>query len=64
MTRMGHSTARAALVHQHMTADRDCAIADRLGSMIRQRQGGAETWAVFFERSPSFVMIFAWGGEI
>ncbi|WP_406361599.1 tyrosine-type recombinase/integrase [Streptomyces sp. NBC_01579] len=36
MTRMGHSTARAALIYQHMTADRDRAIADRLGSMIRQ----------------------------
>lgn len=43
MTRMGHSTARAALVYQHMTADRDRAIADRLGSMIRQRQGDAGT---------------------
>lgn len=41
MTRMGHSTARAALIYQHMTADRDRAIADRLGSMIRQRQGDA-----------------------
>lgn len=47
MTRMGHSTARAALIYQHMTADRDRDIADRLGSVIRQRQGGAETWAVF-----------------
>lgn len=43
MTRMGHSTARAALIYQHMTADRDRAIADRLGSMIRQRQGDAGT---------------------
>lgn len=43
MTRMGHSTARAALIYQHMTADRDRAIADRLGVMIRQRQGGAES---------------------
>ncbi|MFD7440936.1 tyrosine-type recombinase/integrase [Streptomyces sp. NPDC059909] len=39
MTRMGHSTARAALIYQHMTNDRDRAIADRLGAMIRQRQG-------------------------
>ncbi|MEV6782200.1 tyrosine-type recombinase/integrase [Streptomyces sp. NPDC051098] len=39
MTRMGHSTARAALIYQHMTADRDRAIADRLGTMIRQRDG-------------------------
>ncbi|GGT21822.1 hypothetical protein GCM10010271_26440 [Streptomyces kurssanovii] len=42
MTRMGHGTARAALIYQHVTADRDRAIADRLGVMIRQRQGGAE----------------------
>ncbi|WP_392670206.1 integrase [Streptomyces sp. LN785] len=39
---MGHSTARAALIYQHMT-DRDRAIADRLGSMIRKRQGDAGT---------------------
>lgn len=43
MTRMGHSTARAALIYQHMTADRDRAIADRLGAMIRQSNGGAES---------------------
>ncbi|MFE7330892.1 hypothetical protein ACFU8W_39345 [Streptomyces sp. NPDC057565] len=43
MTRMGHSTARAALICQHMTADRDRAIADRLGAMIRKRQGDAGT---------------------
>ncbi|WP_406476683.1 tyrosine-type recombinase/integrase [Streptomyces sp. NBC_01615] len=40
MTRMGHSSSRAALVYQHMTSDRDRAIADRLGAMIRQ--GGRE----------------------
>jgi integrase len=39
MTRMGHSSARAALIYQHMTSDRDRAIADRLGAMIR---GGGE----------------------
>lgn len=43
MTRMGHSTARAALIYQHMTADRDRAIADRLGAMIRQRQGDVDS---------------------
>ncbi|MEU1365717.1 tyrosine-type recombinase/integrase [Streptomyces sp. NPDC005803] len=43
MTRMGHSTARAALIYQHMTADRDRAIADRLGAMIRKQQGDTET---------------------
>ncbi|MGW0577934.1 tyrosine-type recombinase/integrase [Streptomyces sp. NPDC002920] len=36
MTRMGHSSSRAALIYQHMTSDRDRAIADRLGAMIRQ----------------------------
>lgn len=35
MTRMGHSSSRAALIYQHMTGDRDRAIADRLGAMIR-----------------------------
>ncbi|MFD8726124.1 tyrosine-type recombinase/integrase [Streptomyces sp. NPDC059629] len=30
MTRMGHSSSRAALIYQHMTSDRDRAIADRL----------------------------------
>jgi integrase len=35
MTRMGHSSTRAALIYQHMTSDRDRAIADRLGAMIR-----------------------------
>ncbi|NEB14224.1 site-specific integrase [Streptomyces coelicoflavus] len=35
MTRMGHSSSRAALIYQHMTSDRDRAIADRLGAMIR-----------------------------
>ncbi|MDH6702074.1 site-specific integrase [Streptomyces griseoviridis] len=29
MTRMGHSSSRAALIYQHMTSDRDRAIADR-----------------------------------
>ncbi|WP_351233603.1 tyrosine-type recombinase/integrase [Streptomyces sp. NPDC002133] len=43
MTRMGHSTARAALIYQHMTNDRDRAIADRLGAMIRKSNGGAES---------------------
>ncbi|MFF9310771.1 tyrosine-type recombinase/integrase [Streptomyces sp. NPDC014748] len=40
MTRMGHSSSRAALIYQHMTSDRDRAIADRLGAMIRE--GGGE----------------------
>ncbi|WP_428953059.1 tyrosine-type recombinase/integrase [Streptomyces sp. cg35] len=36
MTRMGHSTPRAALIYQHMVNGRDREIADRLGSMIRK----------------------------
>lgn len=40
ITRMGHSSSRAALIYQHMTSDRDRAIADRLGAMVRG--GGAE----------------------
>ncbi|MFI2424793.1 tyrosine-type recombinase/integrase [Streptomyces sp. NPDC018955] len=40
MTRMGHSSSRAALIYQHMTSNRDRAIADRLGAMIRE--GGGE----------------------
>lgn len=36
MTRMGHSTARAALIYQHMTSDRDRAIADRMGEAASQ----------------------------
>ncbi|MFJ9023601.1 tyrosine-type recombinase/integrase [Streptomyces sp. NPDC102259] len=41
MTRMGHSSSRAALIYQHMTSDRDRAIADRLGAMIREGEGEA-----------------------
>ncbi|MFJ4872597.1 tyrosine-type recombinase/integrase [Streptomyces sp. NPDC088757] len=36
MTRMGHSTTRAAPIYQHMTSDRDQHIAGKLGEMIRQ----------------------------
>ncbi|MFE0459595.1 tyrosine-type recombinase/integrase [Kitasatospora sp. NPDC058965] len=36
MTRMGHSTTKAALIYQHMTSDRDRAIADRMGDAARQ----------------------------
>lgn len=46
MTRMGHRSSRAALICRHMISDRDRAIADRLGAMIRE--GGerlARYWA-------------------
>lgn len=35
MTRMGHASMRAALIYQHATEDRDRAIADTLGRMLR-----------------------------
>ncbi|MFJ7043709.1 tyrosine-type recombinase/integrase [Streptomyces sp. NPDC101112] len=41
MTRMGHSNCRAALIYQHMTSDRNRAIADRLGAVIRGGGGVA-----------------------
>ncbi|MFF4017906.1 tyrosine-type recombinase/integrase [Streptomyces sp. NPDC001843] len=41
MTRMGHSSSRAALIYQHMTSDRDRAVAERLGAMIRGGGGAA-----------------------
>jgi hypothetical protein len=36
---MGHSSSRAALIYQHMTDDRDRAIADLLGAKIRDGGG-------------------------
>lgn len=45
MTRMGHSSSRAASIYQHVTSDRDRAIADRLGAMIRDGGGGHATTA-------------------
>ncbi|MFD7808626.1 site-specific integrase [Streptomyces cellulosae] len=41
MTRMGHSSSRAALIYQHMTSDRDRAIADRLGAVIEDGKRGS-----------------------
>ncbi|MET7764903.1 tyrosine-type recombinase/integrase [Streptomyces sp. NPDC005393] len=43
MTRMGHSTPRAALIYQHMVNGRDREIADRLGSMIRETRGDVDS---------------------
>lgn len=43
MTRMGHSTPRAALIYQHMVNGRDREIADRLGSMIRKTRGEVDS---------------------
>ncbi|MFB7456406.1 integrase [Streptomyces sp. NPDC056188] len=42
---MGHSTARAALIYQHASADRDRLIADALSGLVdkgrRNRMGHA-----------------------
>lgn len=43
MTRMGHSTSRAALIYQHVAGDRDRAIADGLGTMIRETRDGGDS---------------------
>lgn len=37
MTRLGHSTPRAALIYQHTTSERDKKIADALNLMIEGR---------------------------
>lgn len=42
MTRMGHSSSRAALIYQHMTSDRDQHIAGKLGEMIRKSRHGGD----------------------
>ncbi|MFF8280410.1 integrase [Streptomyces lateritius] len=42
MTRMGHSTTRAALISQHMTSDRDQHIAGKLGEMIRKARESSD----------------------
>ncbi|MEV4337473.1 tyrosine-type recombinase/integrase [Streptomyces sp. NPDC049590] len=56
MTRMGHSSSRAALIHQHMTSDRDRAIADRLGAMIRKSGGNAPAQMKGGDRATAFPM--------
>jgi integrase len=39
MARMGHASARAALIYQHSTRDRDTAIAAALSKLIAARPG-------------------------
>jgi hypothetical protein len=36
MTRMGHSTARAALIHQHATAERERLIGQAVSAVVEQ----------------------------
>ncbi|MFB7464410.1 tyrosine-type recombinase/integrase [Streptomyces sp. NPDC056224] len=40
MARMGHSTARAALIYQHASADRDRLIADALSELVKKGTRG------------------------
>jgi integrase len=42
MTRLGHSSTRAALMYQHATRDRDQAIAIALGDLARQVRAAAD----------------------
>jgi integrase len=39
MARMGHSSARAALIYQHATSERDRALADGLDRLLGERDG-------------------------
>jgi hypothetical protein len=39
MTRMGHSSTRAALIYQHATDDQDRQIADGIDVLIQAAQG-------------------------
>lgn len=50
MTRMGHSSSRAALIYRHMTSDPERATADRLGAMI---QGGGGAASDLSEKDPA-----------
>jgi integrase len=43
MARMGHASARAALIHQHATRERDALIASGLSRLIMETQAGRET---------------------
>ncbi|HVA09249.1 MAG TPA: tyrosine-type recombinase/integrase [Acidimicrobiales bacterium] len=36
MARMGHASARAALIYQHASSERDVAIAERLSTMTEE----------------------------
>ena len=42
MERMGHSSARAALIYQHATQERDEAIAAGMGKLLRQARRKAQ----------------------
>jgi len=51
MARLGHSSVRAAMICQHATRDRDRAIAEALGALVREiRQEPAQVPAEQQER--------------
>jgi hypothetical protein len=41
MTRLGHSSTRAAMIYQHATRDRDKAIAQALGTLADKTRNGS-----------------------
>jgi integrase len=41
MTRLGHSSTRAAMIYQHATRDRDKAIAQALGTLADKARNGS-----------------------
>jgi integrase len=45
MTRLGHSSPRAALIYQHASRDRDKAIANALGVFVQQARGTSDKLA-------------------
>jgi integrase len=53
MERMGHSSARAALIYQHATQERDEAIAAGMGKLLRRarRQAQSDGGAGMAQRS-------------
>jgi hypothetical protein len=42
VARLGHSSVRASLIYQHATRDRDQAIAQALGTFVRDVRNAAE----------------------
>lgn len=42
MARLGHSSVRAAMIYQHATRDRDKAIAEALGTLVREARKPAD----------------------
>ncbi|MFC5669332.1 integrase [Streptomyces incanus] len=52
MARMGHSTARAALIHRHAGAERDRLIADAVSGLVNQGRKKIRTGAEEEDREP------------